>query len=213
MHNAQDYYHFHGFGSAQEGGGVWLQNHKKCTGWQATKLNLKTCFICIFIFLCPIGSRLAIPKPNHIRSPHKKQCIMHRTIIIFMVLEVPRRGGGVWLQNHKKCTGWHATSKLNLKTFFIYIFIFLCPIGSRPAIPKPNHMILSPHNACIKGQTGPGRGPLWGAKVKREYFVFRKKQINQKKTNRLTVHAGTVRYTRLFRAGYYLSLFYVWGIC
>ena len=114
----------------------------------ATKLNLKTCFICIFIFLCPIGSRLAIPKPNHIRSPHKKQCIMHRTIIIFMVLEVPRRGGGVWLQNHKKCTGWHATSKLNLKTFFIYIFIFLCPIGSRPAIPKPNH-IRSPHKKTM----------------------------------------------------------------
>ena len=130
MHNAQDYYHFHGFGSAQEGGGVWLQNHKKCTGWQATKLNLKTCFI----------------------------------------------------------------------------VIFLCPIGSRPAIPKPNHMILSPHNACIKGQTGPGRGPLWGAKVKREYFVFRKQQTNQKKTNRPTVHAGTVSSTRLSRAGYYLSL-------
>ena len=96
--------------------------------------------------------------------------------------------------------------KLNLKTCFICIVIFLCPIGSRPAIPKPNHMILSPHNACIKGQTGPGRGPLWGAKVKREYFVFRKQQTNQKKTNRPTVHAGTVSSTRLSRAGYYLSL-------
>ena len=98
MHNAQDYYHFHGFGSAQEGGGVWLRNHKKCTGWQAIKLNLKTCFICIFIFLCPIGSR--------------------------------------------------------------------------PAIPKPNHMILSPHNACIKGQTGPGRGPLWGGQGETRIFCF-----------------------------------------
>jgi hypothetical protein len=60
----------------------------------ATKLNLKTCFICIFIFLCPIGSRLAIPKPNHIRSPHQKTMHNAQDYYHFHGFGSAQEGGG-----------------------------------------------------------------------------------------------------------------------
>ena len=60
----------------------------------ATKLNLKTCFICIVIFLCPIGSRPAIPKPNHIRSPHKKTMHNAQDYYHFHGFGSAQEGGG-----------------------------------------------------------------------------------------------------------------------
>ena len=60
----------------------------------ATKLNLKTCFICIVIFLCPIGSRLAIPKPNHNRSPHQKTMHNAQDYYHFHGFGSAQEGGG-----------------------------------------------------------------------------------------------------------------------
>ena len=63
--------HFHVFGSGWEGSD-WLQNHKKCIGLSTFSWFWKWVG----------GGRLAAASQE-----------MHRTVLIFMVLEVPGRGG------------------------------------------------------------------------------------------------------------------------